>query len=358
MSFLPFKHLHIIELSSVLAGPLTGTFFAELGAKVIKIENRKTQGDVTRSWKSASEDSSSNYSAYYAAANYGKKSLMADLSDPIEIAQLYESIAQSDILLVNFKKGDAEKFGLDYARLKKINPRLIYAEITGFGADDPRTAYDAILQAETGYMSMNGQADGPSTKMPVALIDVLAAHQLKEGILVALLQRAASAKGAKVSVSLYDAAVASLANQASAYLMNQDIPKKMGSAHPTIAPYGDVFKTKDGLELLFAIGNEAHFKVLCDILEIPEIITDSRFESNQQRVLHRTALIEIIQDKVKDWKREALYFALLHEQIPVGCIRDMKEVFENDKSESLILSESKEGVLSKRVKTVIFQIES
>jgi len=357
MSYNPFKHLHIIELSSVLAGPLCATFFAELGAKVIKIENKKTNGDVTRSWKSASESTTGNYSAYYAAANYGKKSILADLSQSEEINQIYESIKQTDIVIVNFKHGDAEKFKLDYTRLKALNPRLIYAEITGFGADDKRTAYDAILQAETGYMSMNGQAGGVSTKMPVALIDILAAHQLKEGILTVLIQRSISGKGAKVSVSLYDAAVSSLANQASNWLMNHEIAQKMGSAHPNIAPYGDVFVSKDGLEILFAIGTNAHFSILCNVLEIPQMAIDERFYSNKNRVQNRPILIELLQEKISLWKREELYFSLLHEQIPVGCIRDLKEVFDNENSSSLILEENKEGILSRRVKTVIFKIE-
>ncbi len=352
-----FKNLRIIELSSVLAGPLTGTFFAELGANVIKIENRKTNGDITRTWKSPNETTPDHFSAYYASANYGKKAVLADLSDYKELLQLYDSIEKTDIVIVNFKPGDAQKLKLDYAALQKINPKLIYAEITGFGSDDARTAYDAVLQAETGFMSMNGAPGSPSTKMPVAMIDMLAAHQLKEGILTALLMKVQTGKGCKVGVSLYDAAIGSLANQASNWLMNGEIPQKMGSAHPNIAPYGDVFITKDQLEILFAIGSDRHFKILCEILETPLTATDKKFEHNLQRVENRAELNKILQEKISGWKRDDLYFSLIHEQVPVACIRDLKEVFENERTGGLILEENKDGVVSRRVRTVVFKIE-
>ena len=354
----PFKHLRVIELSSVLAGPLTGTFFAELGANVLKIENSKTNGDITRQWKSSPAESNRNYSSYYAAANYGKKVIFADLSQSDTISNLHESIAQTDILIVNFKQGDALKFRLDFETVRAINPQLIYAEITGFGHDDTRTAYDAILQAETGFMSMNGQPGGVSTKMPIAFIDLLAAHQLKEGILTALINKNANGKGAMVSVSLYDTAVSSLANQSSNYLMNHQIPLKMGSAHPSIAPYGDVFRTKDNLEILFAIGSDQQFVKLCEILAIPQIAEDERYSTNKERVTNRSTLIPLMQEVISNWKREELYFSLLHERIPVGCIRNLEEVFENENATNLILEEESEGVLSKRVRTVIFNISN
>jgi len=357
-SYSPFKHLRVIELSSVLAGPLTGTFFAELGANVLKIENSKTNGDITRQWKSSPAEGERNYSSYYAAANYGKKTIFADLTQPENIANLHESIAQTDIVIVNFKQGDAQKFRLDYATLRAINPQLIYGEITGFGRDDTRTAYDAILQAETGFMSMNGQPGGISTKMPIAFIDLLAAHQLKEGILTAILQKNANGKGSIVSVSLYDTAVSSLANQASDYLMNHQIPVKMGSAHPSIAPYGDVFRTKDNLEILFAIGSDKQFVKLCDILTVPQIATDEKYKTNLARVANRATLILLLQEAVSNWKREDLYYSLLHERIPVGCIRNLEEVFDNENATDLILEENMEGVESKRVRTVVFNISN
>ncbi len=351
-----FKNLKIIELSSVLAGPLVGTFFAELGAQVLKIENSKTNGDVTRSWKSSM--SSTNYSSYYASANYGKKTVFSDLSQSENLQYLYDSLLHTDILIVNFKPGDAAKFKLDYNTLKKINPKLIYASINGFGEDSERVAYDAILQAETGFMSMNGESGSPAAKMPVALIDVLAAHQLKEGILVALIQRGFTQVGCKVSVSLYDSAIASLVNQATNWLMDKNIPLKMGSAHPNIAPYGDVFMTQDQKEILFAIGTNKHFEILCDILELKSLPNDERFEVNANRVKNRKELVALLQSAIEKWKRDDLYFELIHKNIPVGIIKNIAEVFDEPKSQALLLHENVGGVESIRPQTAVFKIEN
>lgn len=353
-----FKNLKIIELSSVLAGPLVGTFFAELGAQVIKIENSLTNGDVTRTWKSPNENKSQNYSSYYASANYGKKVVFSDLSKPENVQFIMESIAKSDIVIVNFKPGDAEKFKLDFARVKAINPQIIYACLSGFGEDSDRVAYDAILQAETGFMSMNGEPNSQSTKMPVALIDVLAAHQLKEGILVALIQRMQSQSGCKVSVSLYDTAISSLVNQASNWLMNKNCAEKMGSAHPNIAPYGDVFTCSEHKEILFAVGTDKHFGLLCDILELNHLADDNRFRTNADRVKNRAALVDILQRQILTWKRDDLYFELIHKRLPVGIIKNMEEVFDDPQAQNLLLREIVDGVESIRPKTKVFKIEN
>ncbi|MCX6296683.1 MAG: CoA transferase, partial [Bacteroidetes bacterium] len=209
-----FKDLKVIELANVLAGPAVGMFFAELGAQVIKIENKSTNGDVTRSWKIAKEDQKINSSAYYASVNWNKKSMFLDLKDASDKSKIIELIKEADIVISNYKKGDDIKLGMDFETLKKTNPTLIYAHISGFGEENSRTAFDIVLQAETGFMFMNGTKESGPIKMPVALIDILAAHQLKEGVLVALIKRMQTGNGSKVSVSLYDSAIASLANQA------------------------------------------------------------------------------------------------------------------------------------------------
>ena len=200
------KNLKVVELASILAGPAVGTFFAELGAQVLKVENKKTAGDITRSWKVAGENPVAAVSAYYASANWGKEVIFADLSNPTEREEIYGHIAEADIVIANFKAGADKKLGMDYDTIRKLNPSIIYAHITGYGENNPRPAFDALLQAETGYMSMNGTADSGPLKMPVAMIDILAAHQLKEGILLALLHRSQSEEGAYVGISLYDAA--------------------------------------------------------------------------------------------------------------------------------------------------------
>ena len=183
-----------MELASVLAGPSVGQFFAELGAEVIKIENPATGGDVTRSWKSAGEDTDDR-SAYFCSCNWGKKSVLIDLGDAGHRQKFYKLVETADIVIASYKPGDAEKLKVDYDSLSKINPRLVYGQITGYGLSDDRVGYDAVIQAESGFMDMNGYPQSDPLKLPVALIDVLAAHQLKEALLVALLNREKTGSG-------------------------------------------------------------------------------------------------------------------------------------------------------------------
>jgi len=274
----------VLELASVLAGPAVGTFLAELGAEVIKVENPKTGGDVTRSWKLTSEDPNADSSAYFSSVNYLKEHKFLDLKDEQQLAIVQQLANDADIIVANFRKGQAERFALDFKSVCKVNPTVIYGNITGFGPDESRPAFDVALQAETGYMFMNGQPDSEPTKMPVALIDVLAAHQLKEGILLALLNREKTGEGAMVEVSLFDAAVSALTNQASNWLMNSHIPQRIGSLHPNIAPYGEILTTADDKQIVLAIGSNVQFSALCKILDLNELIEDNRFISNQNRL--------------------------------------------------------------------------
>ncbi len=350
-----FKDLKVVEIASVLAGPSVGMFFSELGAEVIKIENKKSKGDVTRSWKLPSENKLTNVSAYFCSVNYKKQYHFLDLSDNDDILKVKGFIKQTDIVILNFKKGDDIKFGLDYASLKKENPKLIYATINGFGEESDRVAYDLILQAETGFMSMNGTPTSGPVKMPVALIDVLAGHQLKEGILVALYERQIIGKGKKVSVSLYDAAVASLANQATNWLMANHVAKPIGSKHPNIAPYGELFKTKDDKLITFAIGSDKQFTNLCKVLGLDTILQDERFKNNVNRVKNREVLEEILKSEMIKHQSKELIPKLHQLFVPVAKINSIDEVFKNKDAQDLIISESIDGIETKRVKTVIFK---
>ncbi|MDW8288239.1 MAG: CaiB/BaiF CoA-transferase family protein, partial [Flammeovirgaceae bacterium] len=276
MSF--FSNLKVIELATVLAGPAVGQFFAELGASVLKIENPKTKGDVTRGWKLPTEDDKSSLSVYFISTNWGKQTMCLDISSSEGRTRLYELVRTADVVIANYKAGDAEKLGVDYASLQAYNPKLIYGHITGYGLESKKVGYDALIQAEAGFMYMNGHPDGEPTKMPVALIDLLAAHQLKEGLLVALLMREQSGRGAYVHVSLYDAAIASLANQASNWLNAQHLPERMGNEHPNIVPYGTLFKTNDGSQIILAVGSDKQFAQLCELLNLSNLA--SRFPTN------------------------------------------------------------------------------
>ena len=331
-----FKDLKIIELASVLAGPSVGYFFAELGAKVIKIENPKTNGDVTRAWKLKTENAKEATSAYFWSVNSNKEFLFLDISSPTHLQKLYALIAEADIIITNFKAGNDLKLNIDYPTLSKLNPQLIYASINGFGYDKPRTAYDLILQAESGFMYMNGEPNSKPVKMPVALIDLLAGHQLKEAILIALIKRYQTKKGCHVSVSLFDSAIASLANQATNWLIAKQLPKATGSLHPNIAPYGELFDTKDKQQITFAIGSNAQFKSLCELIQYPTLANDSKYANNQLRVQNRIQLYHIIYNYIKEFTFKELYQHCLEKEIPIGKIRDLKEVFELPEAKAMI----------------------
>ncbi|MBS1651832.1 MAG: CoA transferase [Bacteroidetes bacterium] len=331
-----FSDLKVIELAGVLAGPSVGLFFAELGAKVIKIENPKTNGDVTRSWKLKTENNSAQTSAYFWSVNTQKEFLFIDIAEQKGIEQFYSLLKGADILICNFKKGDDIKLKVDYNTLKKINPTLIYASINGFGEDSPRTAYDLILQAESGFMHLNGEANSNPVKMPVALIDLLAGHQLKEAILIALYQRLKVNKGSKISVSLFDSAIASLANQATNWLIAKQLPKAMGSLHPNIAPYGELFYTSDKHLITFAIGNNKQFKSLCSLIGFESLASEQRFANNQQRVVNRNELYSILSNSISEFRFNDLYKKCIALDIPIGKIRNLKEVFELPEAKALL----------------------
>lgn len=347
-----FQELLVIDVSTVLAGPSVGTFFAELGSQVIKIEHAKNP-DVTRSWKLPNEDSTSTISAYFSSINYGKAYQKLDLRITEDRDRFLSYIDKADILISNFKKGDAEKFQINDEILFQRNPRLIIGKINGYGNDSDRVAYDLILQAESGFMSINGTAESGPVKMPVALIDVLAAHHLKEAILVKLLERTQSEKGAVVSVSLYEAAVSSLVNQASNYLMTGTVPKRIGSLHPNIAPYGEIFQTKDEALITFAIGSNRHFELLCDYLDLSNLT--EMHPTNQDRVKNRTEIFNEIAEKVRAKSAEEILSNMQALNVPVGKIKDLSEVFEDEQVKKLVLNEIIDGQKTQRVASKIFK---
>lgn len=315
----------VLELASVLAGPSVGQFFAELGATVIKVENPRTQGDVTRRWTLPHETLRDDRSAYFCCCNYGKQSLALDLRAERGQAVLHRLAAESDIVIANYRPGQAQALGADPDTLRAQNPALVYGHITGYGPDNPRPGYDAVVQAKSGFMAMNGYADGPPTKMPVALMDVLAAHHLKEALLIALLRRTQTGTGAYVPVSLMQAAASGLANQATNYLHTGHVPQRMGSAHPNIAPYGTAYETAD-TPVVLAVGTDRQFEALCTILQCPALAHEARFATNRARVRHRTALDEALRPKLAVQPAAALLQALHEHGVPAGAVRTMPAV--------------------------------
>ncbi len=346
--------LKIIDASTVLAGPSVGMFFAELGAEVLKIENPYFP-DVTRTWKLAQEQIENPISAYFSSINFGKKYQSLDLKNANDHNKFIDLIKDADILITNFKKGDDLKFKITDEILKKVNPRLIHGKISGFGINSDRVAYDLILQAESGFMSMNGTPESGPIKMPIALIDVLAAHQLKEGILIALLNRTTTNLGGTVHVSLYDAAICSLVNQASGYLMQNNIPQRIGSLHPTIAPYGEIFTTADNQQITFAIGSDTHFIKLCHFLGLEKLPEEEQFSTNQNRVINRKELFEILQEQLKSFQSNFVLTWMHEHFVPCGKIRNLKEVFEDERAKSFIREETIDKIETKRVSSIAFQ---
>ncbi|MDJ0366958.1 CoA transferase [Hymenobacter sp. H14-R3] len=333
---LPFAGLRVLELAAVLAGPQVGQFFAELGADVLKVE--PPAGDVTRTWRTAGDNPDSSVSAYFAASNWGKEALTLDLTQPAARAELHRLALAADVLLVSYKPGDTEKFGVGYAALAAANPRLIYAHLTGYGLASPRVGYDAVLQAETGFMHLNAASlDDPPQKMPVALIDLLAAHQLKEGILTALYQREKTGLGALLEVSLLDSALASLANQGATWLSTGHDPLPLGSGHPGIVPYGTVYRAADGQRLVLAVGSDAQFRQLCLVLMRPHWAQEVRFATNPARVRHRAALEELLLVRIAELNGAALLHELARLGVPAGAVRSVGEALSQEAAQPMLL---------------------
>ena len=262
--------IKIVDLSRVLAGPWSTQNLADLGADVIKVE-RPGVGDDTRSWGPpfvSRTEGDAQDAAYFFCANRNKRSLTLDFTTEKGRDILIKLIAQADVLIENYKVGGLKKYGLDYDSLSRINPRLIYCSITGFGQDGPyadRPGYDALVQAMGGLMSITGEPDevpgGGPQKVGVAVVDILTGLYATNAILAALLHRAKSDQGQYIDIALLDVQVATLANQAGNYLLSGNVPQRMGSAHPSIVPY-QPFACADG-HVMLAIGNDGQFTALC-----------------------------------------------------------------------------------------------
>lgn len=347
--------LVIIELASVLAGPLAGSFFAELGARVIKVENRVIGGDVTRQWKHPSEDSESSISAYYASANTGKEILLLDLELSEDYQQLIDLIATADVVISNFQKHTSEKLKVNYKSIEKINEKIIYAQLVSYSYNDPRPGYDLIMQAETGFISMNGSNDGSIAKMPVALIDVIAGHQLKEAILLGVITKMKTGKGSYSEVSLYKSGISALANQASNYLMNDHVPFPMGTLHPNIAPYGDVLTTSDGFIFILGVGSDKQFEKLGKTLNLAESLLFT-FSLNRDRVDRRQELTTYLQATCSDLSYEVLSAKLKNAKIPFCRVSDLDQVFESPLAIEMVIKETIEGLPTSKVSNIAFDM--
>jgi crotonobetainyl-CoA:carnitine CoA-transferase CaiB-like acyl-CoA transferase len=331
-----FSSEHVVELAGVLAGPLVGRFFSEHGARVVKIENPFTGGDVTRTWRTEAEDES-GLSAYYISVNQGKESILLNLKSALGMEQLNDLLDKATILLTNFRPIDQERFGISFDAIRKRFPRLIIGQVDGFSAGDNRPAYDIVLQAESGFLAMSGTVEGELVKMPVALIDVLAAQHLKAGILMAMLNRQQTGEGSLVRVSLRDAALASLVNQSAAYLKTNVVSEPLGLLHPFIAPYGECFEAKDGKRFVLAVGSDAQFQKLLEICRIDTADNASKFSSNKLRVEFRDELFKELAPIFRTDERAIWMEKMLQSGIPCGAIFTLSEVFEQPYAKSMLV---------------------
>lgn len=318
----------------MLAGPSVGAFLAELGADVVKVEDLGSGGDTTRAWRLAGEAEREGRSTYFSSINFGKRSLAVRWRHPEGLALVRRLAAQADVVLASFKPGLETELELDYATLAAANPRLIYAWITGFGPTDPRPGYDMLLQAQAGWMAMNGHPDTPPARVPVALIDLFAGHQLKQAILLALYERERTGRGQMLTVSLWDAALGGLANQASNFLMEDRVPERLGSQHPNLCPYGAVLECRDG-GVLVAPGNDRQFLRLAEALGCPEL--GERFPTNPERVVARPAVIAQLQEAAARHHRAPLLAELASRQVPASPLQDLREVFADPLAARLVL---------------------
>jgi crotonobetainyl-CoA:carnitine CoA-transferase CaiB-like acyl-CoA transferase len=353
-----FKDLNVLELASVLAGPATGLFFAELGARVQKVENKTTKGDVTRTWKLHAEAKDAPFSAYYASLNHGKEICLLDLNMPEDREKVYRQIASADVVITNFREKEAKKLGMRYADFQLYNKEIIHGNITAYGEHDDRPGYDLLLQAETGFMSMNGSAESGPLKMPIAMIDVLASHQLKEGLLVAMLQKMKTGQGAYVSVSLYETALASLVNQAANYLNTSYIPGIAGSLHPNIAPYGEILLTQDESKIVLAIGTDKQFAALCQLLSLNRLIGDPRFATNAERISNRASLKEMLIAAARRLDASVILEKASILQVPLGIIQSLDAVLNSPAAQDMIREEIRDGMLLKSVRSVAFTVQA
>lgn len=329
------SHIKVLDLSRVLAGPWASQILADLGAEVIKVE-RPDVGDDTRGWgppflKDPLGDDTAE-SAYFLCTNRGKQSVCIDMKTEEGRNKICELADQSDVVLENFKVGGMKQFGLDYETLSARNPKLVYCSITGFGQNGPykdRPGYDFLVQAMGGLMSVTGQPDGSDgagpQKVGVALTDIMTGLYATIGILAALAERDRSGLGQFVDLALLDVTAATLANQASNYLVGGQVPGRLGNAHPNIVPYQS-FVAADG-HLIVAVGNDGQFARFVAALGCPELAGDARFVTNQARVLNRDALIPLLQRKMLDKTKDQWLDILEQAKVPAGPINSVEEVF-------------------------------
>ena len=317
----PLEGLTVLDLTRVLSGPYCTMLLADMGARVIKIE-QPGKGDDTRGWGPPFVEGES---AYFLSINRNKESVTLDFKRPEGRAILNRLIATSDVLVENFRPGTLTKQGLDYQTLAASHPRLVYASISGFGHTGPRSAeagYDAVMQGEGGLMSITGAADGPPFRLGVAIADIVSGMFAAQGITLALFARERTGRGQQVDIGMLDSVAALLTYQAAIYFATGSAPSRMGNRHPTIVPY-ETFSAADG-EFVLAVGNDDQWRRLCEAAEIED---DGRFATNRARVTRYDELKPMLDERLRRRTRADWIARLAAAGVPCGSVRDLREVF-------------------------------
>lgn len=332
MSDASLEGIRVVELARVLAGPWAGQILADLGADVIKVENPKG-GDDTRHWGPpfiTGADGENLGAAYYHSTNRGKRSVTADLRDPQDQEFVRRLVSRADILIENFKTRGLEKYGLDYHSARKLNPKLVYCSITGFGHNGPyasHAGYDFIVQGMSGFMSITGDPDGQPMKAGVAIADIVTGLYAVSAIQAGLIHAMRTGKGQHIDMALLDSQAAILSNQNMNFLTTGDSPTRIGNFHPNISPY-EVVPTSDGY-LILAVGNDGQFQRLCKILGADDLATDPRFATNRDRVAHRSDLRERLWAATQRFERAVLLEKCEDNAVPAGPINSIGEMFDD-----------------------------
>jgi crotonobetainyl-CoA:carnitine CoA-transferase CaiB-like acyl-CoA transferase len=331
----PLDGTTVLDLTRVLSGPYCTMLLADMGARVIKIE-QPGKGDDTRAWgppflypsaqePRAGDPDAGGESAYFLSINRNKESVTLDFKQPEGRALLERLIAKADVLVENFRPGTLSRLGLDYGTLKARYPRLVYCSISGFGHTGPRwkqPGYDAIMQAEGGLMSITGTADGPPVRLGVAIVDIVSGMFAAYGVAMALLARERTGQGQEVDLAMLDATVALLTYQAGNYFASGTVPARLGNRHPSIVPY-ETFTASDG-EFVLAVGNDDQWRTFCAVAGLPE---DERFLTNRQRVSGYDALRPFVADQLRTQTRRHWIDALTDAGVPCGSVRTFDELF-------------------------------
>ena len=334
----PLVGLKVLDLSRILAGPWCTQILGDLGAEVIKIE-QPGQGDDSRRWGPPFLDDGSFDSSYYLCANRNKRSVAIDLADPRGADIVRRITAGADILVENFRVGTLAKYGLDYASLSNLNPRLIYCSISGFGQTGPyrnRGGYDFLIQGMSGLMSVTGRPErepgGGPMKVGIPISDLTTGLYSTISILAALAHRDRTGEGQQIDMALLDTQVALLANQASGYLNGGMIPRRLGNEHPNTLPYQD-FACSDGV-ILVALGNDRQFRDFADLIGRPGLARDPRFIDNGNRSLNRAALLGELRPAIAEWKADDLLAAMDQAKLPGGRVSEIPDVLTDPQIEA------------------------